>query len=156
SLEAHSDSDPPTERTDPLRTTRPLLLALALIFTPGIARARTVTVDTTVDNGALSTCDDATPNDCSLRGALLAAGAAAEHYDIVLPAGTYPNTQSASCSFHSGLHNGTFNETGTQLCAHGDVAILGAGADRTFLDGMATGRVLIADVDTTVALSGVT
>lgn len=137
-----------------LRTTALVVTALLLLVTS--AQARTVTVDTAVDNGALSACDDVTPNDCSLRGALNAAGAAAEHYDIVLPAGTYPNTQTVSCSFHSGLHNGTFNETGTALCVHRDVAILGAGADRTFMDGMNTGRVLIADVDSTVAISGVT
>lgn len=133
-----------------------LLLLIALVLGATAAEARTVTVDTTVDDGTLSACSDAAPNDCSLRGALNAAGAAAEHYDIVLPAGTYPNTQSASCSFHSGLHNGTFNETSTALCVERDVAILGAGADRTFIDGMNTGRVLMADVDTTVAISGVT
>lgn len=60
------------------------------------------------------------------------------------------------CSFFSGLHNGTFSEFTTGLCTHGDYSILGAGADRTFIDGMGTGRVLMADAATTVAISGVT
>lgn len=139
-----------------MRTSIGTLLLLATLLAASTADARTVTVDTTTDNGALSACSDAAPNDCSLRGALNAAGAAAEHYDIVLPPGTYANTQTASCSFHSGLHNGTFDETGTALCVERDVSIIGAGADRTFLDGMSTGRVLVADVDSAVAISGVT
>lgn len=131
------------------------LLAAFLRFATPAAAARTVTVDTTTDNGALSACDDATPNDCSLRGAMNAAGAATEHYDIVLPAGTYPTTESGRCSFLSALRNGTFSEIGTALCGHGDFSILGAGADRTTIDGMNGGRVLMADASTTVAMSGV-
>src|SRR5215470_960034 len=113
-----------------------LALLLAASVFPAPVHARTVTVDTTVDSGALSACDDATPNDCSLRGALNAAAAAAEHYDVILPAGTYATTEVTECFVLSGFPNGgTEREVKTSLCLHGDVSIIGAGADKTFIDG---------------------
>src|SRR4029079_2411594 len=59
-----------------------------------VAFGRVVTVDTIVDDAALTGCDDDTENDCSLRGALVAAAGAAEHYDVRVPSGTYKLTAS--------------------------------------------------------------
>ncbi len=52
---------------------RPLIvLGLAWVFamiTP--VHGAILNVDTTTDDATLTACDDATPNDCSLRGAIL-------------------------------------------------------------------------------------
>lgn len=93
-------------------------------------------VDTTVDDAALTACDDTTPNDCSLRGAILAANArpAAEASTINVPAGTYRLTQVNNCFFQTTqFGSGTFNTTA--LCPAGNITLIGAGAASTIIDG---------------------
>ena len=137
-------------------TLRSLLLLLSVLMFASPIDARTVNVDTVTDDGTLTACDDATPNDCSLRGAINAAGGAAEHYDILLPAGTYALTaEPTHCPFVSG-YGGSENEVGTALCIHGDVSIIGADVATTTVDGMSSGRVFMADLNTTTTISGVT
>src|SRR5262245_27171831 len=77
---------------------RLVALALLLLALPASLEAATFTVDTTVDDPALKACDDATPNDCSLRGAIIAANALAEVSTINVPAGTYELTQIGNCT----------------------------------------------------------
>jgi hypothetical protein len=68
-----------------------ILLLTGIIFVgSGIALSAVYNVDRTDDNAAATACDDGTPNDCSLRGAVIASnggGDAAD--DIILPAGIY-------------------------------------------------------------------
>src|SRR6266700_2453232 len=72
-------------------------LAAALGAIP--ARAAVFNVDTTVDDPALTACDDATPNDCSLRGAIIRANGLTEAVTINVPAGTYILSQATPCFF---------------------------------------------------------
>src|SRR5262245_38008350 len=72
---------------------------LALLATATLGRAATFTVDTVLDDPARTACDDATPDDCSLRGAILAANGLAEPTTIDVPAGVYALSQSSSCTF---------------------------------------------------------
>jgi hypothetical protein len=68
---------------------RLLLIILPLPLTASRAQAATFTVDTTTEDAALTACNDFTPNDCSLRGAILVANALSEASIIHVPAGTY-------------------------------------------------------------------
>src|SRR5262245_60429597 len=73
-------------------------LTAALLLVPStVVHAATFTVDTTTDDPALTSCDDATPNDCSLRGAITAANALAEAGTVIVPSGTYELTQIGTC-----------------------------------------------------------
>ena len=139
-----------------MRANRPsvLVLVLSLLAVP-LASAKTVTVDTTVDDASLGACDDATPNDCSLRGAVTAANAANEHWDIVLPSGTYVMRTSTPCAFVSAIFGDT-GFTGTSLCILRDVSIKGAGAGTTTIDGNASDRAISISANATVTLSGLT
>ena len=131
------------------------IFSLLLLATTADA-ARTVTVDTTVDEIARSTCDDATPDDCSLRGAIKSASLAAEHWEILLPSGTYTTTETGTCSFQFAYPSTPVTVTTTALCLRKDVAIIGAGADTTIIDGDHSWRVIEADANTTATISGVT
>jgi hypothetical protein len=74
---------------------------LALAVLVGLAagsHAATLDVDTTADDPAATACDGAAPDDCSLRGALVAANALAEASTINVPAGTYVLGQPSSCT----------------------------------------------------------
>lgn len=59
------------------------------------------TVDRTDDTAAATACDDAAHNDCSLRGAILAANArpTSEASTVGVPAGTYVLSQFSSCTY---------------------------------------------------------
>jgi CSLREA domain-containing protein len=62
------------------------LSILTLVLLVSRVQAATFNVDHTGDDTAQA-CDDATPNDCSLRGAILAANGLAEASTINVPAG---------------------------------------------------------------------
>jgi hypothetical protein len=89
------------------------LIASALLAAACLAEAATFTVDRTDDVTATG-CAEATPTDCSLRGALTVANALAGPDAIVVPAGTYT------------LHRGV-------LTIEEDVIITGAGASTTII-----------------------
>jgi len=83
-------------------------LTFATLATAIPVEARTLTVDRT-DDVVASTCDDAVPNDCSLRGAITAANA--ESGDTIrLPAGTYTLTI-PSTAFEDANANGDLDIT---------------------------------------------
>src|SRR5256885_13606098 len=107
----------------------PAILAVALgAMSP--SRAATLTVDTTVDDPAATFCIDATPNDCSLRGAIIKANGLSEASIIFVPAGTYVLSQSTSCTFRTHQF-GDFDVNTTALCIGADVTLIGAGAAST-------------------------
>ncbi|MEB2285682.1 MAG: right-handed parallel beta-helix repeat-containing protein [Myxococcales bacterium] len=123
---------------------RPLFAAavvLGLLVSGAGAGAATFTVTKTAD-GADGACDA----DCSLRDAVIAANAARGADTIVVPPGTYVLT-------------GAGNE---DMAASGDldlrdsVAIVGAGADLTIIDGGGSDRVFDIVATATVTLSGLT
>ncbi len=128
---------------------------LVVLFAPA-AHAATFTVDTTMDDPAKTTCDDATPNDCSLRGAVIAANALAAPTTVVVPAGTYVITQTASCTYTSKGSNAPQTLSVPALCVSGDVTIAGAGAASTIIDGNGQHRVLLVGWHATADVSGVT
>ena len=107
---------------------------------PGMAYARaeassTLGVDTTADDNtpAFQACTSAA-NDCSLRGAISKANSdTANAYSIYLPAGTY--TLALSGAKEDG------NATG-DLDINCSLAIVGAGADLTTIDGNQLDRVI--------------
>src|SRR5512135_954530 len=76
-----------------------LLLALGLAVASASAIAAVFNVDTTLDDQALAGCDDATPNDCSLRGAIVKANGLSEAVTINVPAGRYVLSQATPCFF---------------------------------------------------------
>jgi len=111
----------------------PAILAVALVaMSP--SRAATLTVDTTVDDPAATACTDATPNDCSLRGAIIKANGLSEASTILVPAGTYVLSQSTSCTFRTHQF-GDFDVNTTALCIGADVTLIGVGAASTIIDG---------------------
>src|SRR5262245_66571866 len=77
-------------RSRPLRL--PALAIAWALLVPTAAGARVLTVDTTVDDASLAVCNDATPNDCSLRGAITAANGNPGADTVVLPPATYTLT----------------------------------------------------------------
>lgn len=99
------------------------------------ARAATFVVDRTDDTASATACT-AAANDCSLRGAVIAANAASGADIITLPAGTYSLTV-------TGLDEDAA-ATG-DLDVTGDLTLNGAGAKTTIIDGNATDRVLHVD-----------
>src|SRR5215471_16064259 len=104
---------------------------LVLARAPSIAQAATFMVDTTTDDAGASACDDATPNDCSLRGAILAANGrpSSETSTINVPAGTYVLSQMSSCTFSIRLDPTTFfTDSQLPLCLSRRTIIQGAGA----------------------------
>src|SRR5687767_11979957 len=109
------------------------LLLLLLCALPSSVEAMTFVVDTTADDAALTTCDGATPNDCSLRGALLAANARplAETSVVDLPAGTYVLSQSSACTYRHRGNPNDFTTVEKPLCIARNVTLQGAGAATT-------------------------
>lgn len=131
-----------------------LLNALGLTFDlalPMHAAPRanvTITVDTTADSNALTTCSAATPNDCSLRGAITKAnGDSSNAYAIVLPAGTYLLTLAGAAEGN--------NATG-DLDIKASLIISGAGAGVTTINGNNLDRVLDNIGATNVSIADVT
>jgi hypothetical protein len=141
-------------------STRPArLLILLVLALPCAVDAATFAVDTTVDDPALSACDDAAPDDCSLRGAIVAANGLplSEASTIHVPAGTYALSQETSCTFSVQPSPGTFfTLSHVPLCVSKQVTIQGAGADTTIIDGEGRGRVLFVSASAVAELRGVT
>jgi hypothetical protein len=146
-------------RCVPSRSTRAFAIAWALLV-PTAVGARALTVDTTVDDGSLTACDDATTNDCSLRGAITAANANPGADTVVLPSGTYTLTIAGTGE--------DANATG-DLDVTDDLALQGADAATTIIQAcavvapattcQAVDRVLDVDPGAkgiTVTVSGVT
>ena len=141
------------------RPTRALAIAWALLV-PTAVGARALTVDTTADDGSLTACDDTTPNDCSLRGAITVANANPGADTVVLPSGTYTLTIAGTGE--------DANATG-DLDVTDDLALQGADAATTIIQAcavvapattcQAVDRVLDVDPGAkgiTVMVSGVT
>lgn len=122
----------------PLRSSVHLAAAVSAVLLLGSAealQAATFTVDRVDDAPSATACDPATPNDCSLRGAVLAANGLAEASTITVPAGTYVLSQPSTCAFR--LKGADAPIVGTQktLCVTRNVTIAGAGAAATMIDG---------------------
>ena len=133
-----------------------LALGAGLLARP--AAARDYAVDTTADNPALATCDDATPGDCSLRGALTDANARpdSEESTIILPSGNYVLTTVASCSVQT-TQFGNVGVNATTLCIAGRITIRGQqNAASVVIDGGSTGRVFLVGSDAPVRIESVT
>src|ERR1700745_2692777 len=99
--------------------------AFGLLVTPQW-QAAVFNVDTIVDDPTLTACNDATPNDCSLRGAIIKANGLSEAVTINVPAGTYVLSQPTPCSFR-GNDIGPIYTT-QALCPVGTLSLVGAGA----------------------------
>ena len=138
----------------------PVLAIAWALFVPTALRARTLTVDTTVDDNSLTACADGTPDDCSLRGAISAANSSPGADTVVLPSGTYTLTLAGTGE--------DANATG-DLDVTDDLTLQGAGAATTIIQACAVaapattcqGLDRVLDVDPgakgiIVALDGVT
>ena len=124
-----------------------LLAGLALsVAPPQVAHAATYVVDRFDDNAGATACTGGA-NDCSLRGAITAANAAAGADTITLPAGTY--------TLSIGGTGDDTNATG-DLDITDDLTINGVGEDTTFIDGGGIDRVLHIVGDQTVVINDVT
>lgn len=103
-----------------------VLAAAAQLATPAVA-ATTFAVDRNddPDPATANACTDAA-NDCSLRGAIVAANAAAGADDVTVPAGTYTLTREGA--FEEAASTGDLDITG-------ELTIAGAGARATSVVG---------------------
>jgi hypothetical protein len=136
-----------------LRTSNTLsrlaLLALATCVVP-IAHAITFEVNTTADlpddGFGVTTCHTSAGT-CSLRAAIMKANQVDGTDSIHIPAGTYTLTIPPS--------GGDADDTG-DLNITTSIAITGAGAGRTIIDGNATDRVFDISVGQFVGLTGLT
>ena len=129
------------------------LLIIATVAAPQHSLAATFVVDRTDDVASAATCSDTTANDCSLRGAIAAANAAAGS-TVVVPAGQYPLTTSGTCAFTS--RYGTSFVGTTALCIRVAMTVAGAGASTTTVDGGNLAEVFMVGQSGEVVLSGLT
>lgn len=136
------------------RCRRLLKLLATLVFTADLAEAAVFQVDRSDDAPAATTCDGATPNDCSLRGAIIAANAAAGS-EVQVPAGHYFLTAATSCTFDL-ADGGSATQIKAQLCITAPMTITGAGAATTIVDVEQRSRVLVVSADGDLELTGVT
>lgn len=136
------------------------VLAVGLAFTvisAPCASAAVFNVDRVDDEVTAVTCDDTTTNDCSLRGAILAANVLTEASTIKVPAGTYALSQSSTCTYKHQGNPFFFSSSQVPLCvAKNKVTIQGDGAATTVIEGSGVDRVLFVSADATVSISGVT
>lgn len=113
-----------------------LLLPFASVFlSANIASAVTFTVNTTTDELNFVKCTPQTPNNCSLRTALIWANQLAGADTIVLPQGTYRLTRLGNEPWP------TTNPTVNDFDISGSTTIKGAGVGKTIIDGMGNYRV---------------
>ena len=135
----------------------PFAVAAALSMAP--ARAAVFNVDTNVDDVSLASCDDATPHDCSLRGAIVRANGVGGPVTINVPSGTYVLTQSSTCFFLGNGVGGWFSTPA--LCPNGNLTLVGDGADATIIDanqppgGTAIAPVMFVATTGTVTIRGI-
>jgi uncharacterized repeat protein (TIGR01451 family) len=113
------------------------------------ARASTTFVVDRIDDDASATACTAEPNDCSLRGAIIAANATAGDVTILLPSGTYTLT--------IGGADEDASATGDLDITH-NVVINGMGANSTIIDGngMTLSDRVLQTFSATVEISGIT
>jgi hypothetical protein len=104
---------------------RLLLTLLCLVALVAAASAAPFVVDRTDDDASAIGCADATNNDCSLRGAIIKANAAAGSDIIIVPAGTYNLTLLGAAE-----DNGATGD----LDVRDDLSLTGAGAATTIID----------------------
>ena len=126
--------------------TRLILLGCLALATAGTTFGATFVVDRTDDDAAATACADATPNDCSLRGAITAANALAGDDIITLPAGTYTLNNTVA-------NNEDLNANG-DLDFTSNITLNGAGSGTTFIEGNAapnTAVERVVDIRGTVA-----
>jgi hypothetical protein len=133
----------------------PVCMAALLLARATTVRAATFTVDTTADDVAKTACDDATADDCSLRGAIAAANGLTAPSTVHVPAGTFELTQLGTCTrqFPGG---GSQPSDQVALCLTAHVTIQGAGPTATVIDGKGQHRVLFVSFDAVAEVRGVT
>ncbi len=146
----------------PRRRTLVLSVVVATVVS-GTCQAANFVVDRTDDEPTATACT-AAANDCSLRGAIIAANALAasqtpEASDIAVPAGTYTLSQSVSCSYR--VRNCSFascTSTSSQLplCINAPVTIHGEGAATTIIDANMLDEAVFVAADAVVGLQGLT
>jgi len=134
-----------------------LILFLSAFFVmqlPFEARGAVFTVDRTDDPDPATAmgCDDATPDDCSLRGAILKANSASDPDEIKLPA------SAASYTLSIAIDGNPDDGADGDLDIVNDLTVTGDGADVTTIDGNNIDRVFhIAPSGTpNVTIQGVT
>jgi len=126
-----------------------LQLGVAILAFVTPARAVIYEVDRTDDTAAATLCTP-DPNDCSLRGAFIAANARAGADTIRLPAGGYWLT--ATGTDEDAAVTGDLDAVDTS----GELTLTGAGADTTIIDGNHSDRVLHVFAGVAAKVSGVT
>jgi hypothetical protein len=149
-------------RVSPLSVAASVIAGLVL-SRPIPSHGADFVVDRADDEPTATACTAAT-NDCSLRGAILAANALAasatpEASDIAVPAGTYVLSQSSSCTFvapNCPFVSCTFTSSQVPLCVHADVTIHGDGASATIVDANKLDSVLLVSANSTVEVRGIT
>jgi hypothetical protein len=121
-----------------------------------VTQAAVFDVDTTNDDPSATACTDAA-NDCSLRGAILNANTLSEASTINAPAGTYVLSQSGTCTYRvKDSSPGIFTTSQIPLCLSKQIAIQGAGAASTIIDGNQQGHVLFVSADAVAEVRGLT
>jgi len=106
------------------------LIPVFVVLLAVAARAATFTVDRFDDTASATACKDAVPDDCSLRGAIIAANATPGADTIVLPAGTYALVVKGVAE--------DMAATG-DLDISDDLTLQGAGSATTIIDGAQLG-----------------
>jgi len=112
------------------------LTALACLMFAGTAQAATFVVDRTDDTAAATACT-AAANDCSLRGAVIAANAAAGADTITLPAGIYTLSVTGTCE--NAAATGDLDIINGSVGS--DITINGSTTGSSIIDGNGTDRV---------------
>lgn len=113
-----------------------LVVGLGLCAGPlSLVQAATFIVDRSDDDATATACKEETPNDCSLRGAIIKANGLSEASTINVPAGTYVLTQGTNCTFTTTQFGINLIQNTTSLCFAGNITLIGAGATTTIIDG---------------------
>ncbi len=126
---------------------------IAAFAAPSPGAAAIFTVDRTDDAPSATACADDVANDCSLRGAIVSANAAADPSTVVVPSGDYALTAVASCHFATSQF-GSSNINTKALCIEKAMTIAGAGAATTHVSGGDTGQLFMVGNVAPVAISG--
>jgi hypothetical protein len=121
-----------------------ILAATVMLSAAFAATAATYTVDTTADSAGLSACT-AAANDCSLRGAVARANAAAGNDAIAFDADAF-----------SGVRTIVLGGTQLSIAANGALTIDGTGAKRLIISGNNASRVFFVSQGADLSLSNLT